>query len=238
MPKDQKKKKDPKLRKLTGQQRRAVEYRAKPTCENNQDAVLHGYPKAKKWAKNTLQRFSSDLFRKPNVAYQLEKEYERIRAIDNRKNDLTADMIINEFRAIAMAKLTDVVQYTTKLNRYKQTVYVMTMSEFDKISDATKSAIKKMKIKTIPAKVDGTEDEWHEIQEIEFEMLPKQPALDSLAKYFNLYVEKLEVHHTGAVAHVHTTVEELRTLFESMNPDERAAHMDKLIDKLGGDDEE
>lgn len=232
---NKKTKKDPKLRTLTGQERTAVEYRAQPTCQHNSEAVLHAYPKSKNWTQNTLARFACDLFKRPHVAYQLEREYERIRAIANRKNTLTADMIIGEFQAIAMANLTDIVQYEKKKNRYGQDVYVMTMTEFDKLPDDAKKAIKKIKMKTIPAKVDpGDPDtEWHEIQEIEFEMLPKQPALDSLAKYFNLYVEKIEMHHTGAVAHVHTTVEELRTLFESMSPEERASHMDKLIDQLG-----
>jgi hypothetical protein len=235
MPKKKKRKKDPKLRMLTGQQRRAVEYRAQPTCENNVEAVLHAYPKSKNWTPNTRGRFSCDLFKKVHVAYALEKEYERIRAIANRKNALSADMIIDEFRAIAFANITDICQYEKRKNQYGHDVYVMTMSEFDKVPDATKSAIKKMKIKTLPVKCDG--ETIHEIQEIEFEMLPKQPSLDSLAKYFSLYQDKLEVHHTGSVAHVHTTVEELRTLFEAMTPDERAKHMDKLIDSLGGDEE-
>ena len=93
-----------------------------------------------------------------------------------------------------------------------------------------------MKMKTRPVKSEENgEETWHEIQEIEFELYDKQKALDSLAKYFDLYVERLEVHHTGAIGVVHTTIQEMRTLFDAMTPDERATHLSKLIDAMAID---
>ena len=109
----------------------------------------------------------------------------------------------------------------------------MKISDYDTLTDDTKKALKKIKIRTKPVKEgEGEEATWHEIQEIEFEMYDKQKALDSLAKYFDLYVEKLEVHHTGTVGVVHTTMQEVKVLFDAMTPDERAGHLSKLIDVM------
>jgi len=221
-------------KKLSMQQRQAVEERAKPDCPNNIAAVEIAYPKSKKWTRNTIARFACDLFKKPHVAFALEREMDKIRQDGRKHTALSAQRVIDEFKAIALASLPDIVQYEKKKGRGGVEIYVMKMTDFDKLTDETKRAIKKIKIKSKPTKsLDETgEETWHEIQEIEFEMYSKQAALDSLAKYFDLYVEKLEIRHTGSVGVIHTTIQEMRTLFDSMKPEERAEHMNKLTETM------
>jgi len=221
---------DPSRRKLTDKQRKAVEERAKPDCPSNVAALRLAYPKALGWSPSTQAQYASELFNKPNVLRALEKEMDKLRSRGRNKTALSAQRVIDEFKYLALASITDVVQYEKRKNRYGVDIYVMKITEFDKLSDDTKRAMKKIKIRTKPVKEgEGEEVTWHEIQEIEFELYDKQKALDSLAKYFDLYVEKLEVHHTGTIGHVHTTVQEMRTLFDAMTPEERATHLDKLM---------
>ena len=222
-------KKDPKMRKLSAQQRKAVEERAKPDCQTNAEAVRAAYPKSLKWKNTTVGNFASDLFKKPHIMYALEKEMDKLRSKGRNKTALSAQRVIKEFQYIALAAITDVVQYEKRKGRGGVEIYVMTMTDYDKLTEDTKRAIKKIKIRSKPVKSEENgEETWHEIQEVEFEMYSKQQALDSLAKYFDLYVEKLEVHHTGTVGVVHTTIQEMRTLFDAMTPEERAGHLDKL----------
>jgi hypothetical protein len=222
---------DPRKKQLTPQQSAAVMARAKPGCTNIA-ALLEGYPKAKNWTESTSRRYASDLFKKPHVAYALEREHDKLRSKGRRKTALSAQDVINEFKYLAFSSITDVVQYEKKMTKRGVEIYVMKITEFDKLSDESKRAIKNIKIRTKPVKHEDAEGDltWHEIQEIEFQMLDKQKALDSLAKYFDLYVEKLEVHHTGTIGVVHTTAQEMRVLFDAMTPDERAEHLDKLMD--------
>ena len=217
-------------RKLTAQQRAAVEARAHPGCKNNIEALLKGYPKAKGWSNSTRAKHASELFKKPHVALALEHEMDKLRSKGRNKTALTAQTIINEFQHIALSSITDVVQYEKKKGRFGVDVFVMKTTDFDKLSDATRRAMKKIKIRTKPVKTEGDDGTVtvHEIQEIEFELFDKQKALDSLAKYFNLYVEKIEVNHTGSVG-VHTTMQEMRVLFDAMTAEERAGHLDKLM---------
>jgi len=226
-----KKKKDPRKQRLTEQQRRAVEERAKPECTSNVQAIHVAYPKSLNWTKGTVAAFASEMFQKPHITYALDKERARIRSRTHRKSALTAQRVIDEFKAIALASLPDIVQYETKTDETGVKVYIMKITEFDQLTDDTKRAIKKMKCKTIPRRNEEGETE-HIIQEVEFELYDKQKSLDSLAKYFDLYVEKLEVKHTGNIGVVHTTVQELRELFDSMTPEERSAHLKELTDKM------
>jgi len=222
--------KDPRKRKLSDQQRKAVEERAKPDCPTNVAAIRAAYPKSCKWKTTTINKFACDFFKKPHIEYALEKEMDKLRSKGRNKTALSAQRVIDEFKYLALASITDVVQYEKRKNRYGVDIYVMKITEFDKLTDDTKRAMKKIKIRTKPVKEgEGEEVTWHEIQEIEFELYDKQKALDSLAKYFDLYVEKLEIHHTGTIGHVHTTVQEMRTLFDAMTPEERATHLDKLM---------
>jgi hypothetical protein len=223
-----------KYKKLSTQQLAAVVERAKPECPNNVAAVLVAYPKSKNWTSNTIARFACDLFKKPHVAYGLEKEMDRVRKDVRKATSITAQRIVQEFQNIALASITDVVQYETKKGRGGVDIFVMKITEFDKLDDETKRSMKKIKIRTKPVKVeDDTGDvTWHEIQEIEFEMCDKQRALDSLAKYFDLYVEKVEHHHSGVVGVVHTTMQEMRVLFDSMTPEERERHLIKLTKEM------
>lgn len=225
--------KDPKTRKLSKQQRAAVEARSKPDCKSNTDAVRAAYPKAKNWSPKTIQNFAYQLFSKPHIEHALEMERNKVRSMTRKKSALTADRIIEEFRAIALASLDEIIQYKKKVGPKGEEIYVMNMTEFDKIPEHTRRAMKKIKIKAIPKLNDDGETD-HIVQEVELEMYDKQKSLDSLAKYFDLYVEKLEVHHTGTVGHVHTTMQELRSLFDSMSPDERAQHLDKLMTAMEG----
>jgi hypothetical protein len=216
---------------LTAGEQKAVEERVKDDCNTNVEAYKRAYPKAVNWKPATVRRASCTLFNKPRVKEALEKEREKIRSVVRKKIAITAERIIEEFTALATSSISDIMQYEIKKGPSDVKIYVMKMTEFDKLTDETKRAIKKIKARAIP-KVNSEGETEHIVQEVEFEMYDKQRALDSLAKHHQLYVEKVDVHHHGTVGVVHTTVQELRTLFESMTPQEREKHMNKLIKEI------
>ena len=227
MPKKKKTRKDPAKRRLTAKELAAVEAFLDPEVKTQAAAIMRAYPRAAGWSRNTADVYACEVFQRPHVAAAIERGRERMMSNIRARTEAKAEDIINEFRCLAMARLTDVFQYHKSKDRWGRDVFKMDMTEFDNLTDQTKAAIKKVKIRAIPRK-NGLAD----IQEVELQLYDKQAALDSLAKYFGLYVERLDVVHSGAVGHVHTSIDELRALYEAMTTAEREAKFLELADKI------
>jgi len=237
------KKRGPKKTKpLTAQQQATVNAFLNPACKSPTAAVRAGYPKANNWAAPYLSKFVKEFFQKPNILDEIHRQREKLQASMRRRYTLTAERILDEMRCLALARATDVMQYERVEDRWGRVSYRMDMSDFESLTEESKAAIKKMKVRATSRDVAETYtaaelrailEEMEEggredvelrrkmrVQEIEIEMYDKQSALKDLGKYFNLFVEKIEVEHTGTVEHVHTR-DEWRAMFAEMTPEER-----------------
>lgn len=217
-------------RPITEQERAACLYRITPECKSHKDAILHAYPKAKNWDSCTVAQYAHQVFKRPQVREYLEKLYDQA----SKRAIVDAEAVVDGFNDLARANLTDLVSYTKKRGPNGEEIFVLKMGDFEEVPAHVRRAIKKLRITTKPVKNEEGETD-HVVQDIEVEMYDKQRALDSLARYFKLYNEVLEIHHTGTVQHSHST-SEMRTLFESMTQEERAEHLHRLIRKAKGED--
>jgi len=237
------KKRGPKpTRPLTAQQQATVMAFLNPACKSPTAAVRVGYPKSNNWNPSTLSTFVKDFFNKPHILHEIERQREKIQARMRRRYELTAERILDEMRCLALARATDVMQYERVVGRWGRVSYKMDMADFESLTEESKASIKKMKVRATSREVvetytadelrtileemetDGREDvelrKKMKVQEIEIEMYDKQSALKDLGKYFNLFVEKIEVEHSGTVQHVHTR-DEWRAMFAEMTAEER-----------------
>ena len=233
---------------LTEMQQRTVMAFLNPECPSKSWAVRQGYPKAKNWGPGTMGRFVTNFWRNPNVIAEIERQREKIQGRMRIRYELTAERILDEMRCLALARATDVMQYDKVVDQWGRTSYVMDMTAFDQLTEESHAAIKRLKIrarnrqvaeKYSPEALRKIADEMEKrgeleveleakmkVQEIEVEMYDKQSALKDLGKYFNLFVDKLEVEHSGSVQHVHSR-DEWRALFAEMTPEQRLEYAER-----------
>jgi len=200
-----------------------------PSVAHKSKAIKIGYPNR----KYGIAEYAKDVFARPPVKAEIARQREMIQNDVRQKATLTAPMIIEQCRRLAFADVTDVLQYQKGKDQWGRPVYSMKMTDFDALTPEIKSAIKDIKVKTIQRK---GKDELL-IQEIEIKMYDKQSALRDLGKQFNLFVETIDVNHSNTVGHVHTSMAEMRTMFETMTQDDREAWIAKRMEAKRGTNE-
>ena len=201
-----------------------------PSCASWVEAIKIGYPKR----RHRIAAYAAEVFARPPVKQELERRRKLISRNVMRHVEVTAADIIEQCRRLAFTDVTDILQYEKGKDRWGRPVYTMKMADFEELTPEIRAAIRDIKVKTIQRK---GKDELL-IQEIEIKMYDKQAALRDLGKHFNLFVEKIDVNHTGTVGHVHTTTAEMRAAFEAMSQDDREAWIAKRMETIRGEDDE
>lgn len=209
----------PRARQLTNYQMAAVMAYLDPNCNSKAEAVVKAYPKAKNWTKASVASYATELFKKPYVDAELTKQQNLMAKRQRRRYNLTSERVIDECRCLALARVTDVLQYEKVKDGHGRTSYRMQMTDFEELPDEAKAAIKKVKVKTI--QLPNEDKGMLEILEIEIQMYDKASSLRDLGKHFGLFNDKVDVNVSGVVGHVHTTLSEVRECFESMTQEKR-----------------
>jgi hypothetical protein len=233
MTKKKKQKSTPKKsygRKLTNYERAAVMAYVDPDCESRKEAILKAYPKAKGWTRASLCSWTTKVFQRPHVEAEVKKQQNLLAQRMRKRYALTSERVIDEVRCLALARMTDVFQYEKIEDQYGRTSYRMDMTDFDKLPEEAKAAIKKIKVKTVQHA--DKEEKQLEILEIEVQMYDKAASLRDLGKHFGLFNEQIDVNHSGVVGHVHTTMAEVRECFQAMTQKQREEWLETKAKEL------
>jgi len=225
----------PRKQALTKYETAAVMAFIDPKCDNRQEAVLKSYPKAPGWSKKTLGCFASTLFQRPHVAAEVTKQQNLMAKRQRRRYNLTSERVIDECRCLALARVTDVLQYEKVKDGHGRTSYRMKMTDFEELPDEAKAAIKSVKVKT--RQLPGDDEGMLEILEIDIVMYDKASSLRDLGKHFGLFIDQIDVNHSGVVGHVHSTLGEVRECFESMSQEQREEWLEVKAKELTDGDE-
>lgn len=201
-----------------------------PACKTWKAAVEIAYPNR----KGNLGGYATQVSLRPAVIAELKHQRTLIQSRVRQKTELTAEKIIEQCRRLAFTDITDILQYRKGKDPNGCPVYMMKMTDFEDLTPDIKAAIKDIEVETTQIK--GQDD--LRIQKIKIRMYDKQAALRDLGKHFNLFVEKIDVSHSGTIGHVHTSMAEMRTMFESMTQEDREAWIVKRMKTIRGEDDE
>jgi phage terminase small subunit len=100
--------------------------------------------------------------------------------------EITADRVLEEFAKIAFTNLPGIVDYSNGM---------MTISNFEELTDEQKACIKKFKVKTM-TRLDR-DGEATEVDTIELEMNDKLKALEKLGHHLGLFAPKVNAKENG-----------------------------------------
>jgi len=160
---------------LTPKQEKAcVEYLK---CHNKTEAYRRAYNCAN-MKDNTIHRSAHTLFKNPKIRTRL-AELSKTASL---RNDITIDRILQEYKKIAFTDLPGIINFGKG---------EMSIEDFQNLNASQKSCIRKFKIKT-QSELSKT-GKRVPVTSVEVELHDKQHALDMLAKYEGMMVEKKQI---------------------------------------------
>lgn len=168
-------------KKLTEKQEKCcIEYLK---CHNKSEAYRRAYD-CKKMKESTINNNAYMFFNNSDIITRL-AELSKTASL---RNDNTIDRIIQEYMKIAYTDLPGIINISNGR---------MSIEDFESLNSNQKSCIKSFKIKK--AYQMGADGKPEPIEHVEVTLHDKQHALDMLAKYEGMFIERKEVKVTEPV---------------------------------------
>lgn len=169
-------------------------------------AYLHAFPHSRKWKPATVDSRASNLLATGKIQARLTILALKVQAVAERKFEITAERILQEYAAIAFTKVTDFARWgKKKVIRHHRagkdesgnTKYVEKEVEVDYLEYTPSDQLSEVQAKAIAVPEKGMDKFGNEY--ISLKMHDRMKALEKLGQYVGLFTGKVEHTHKGNV---------------------------------------
>ena len=166
---------------------------------NGRNAYLHAFPNSRKWKPTTVDSRASRLLATGNIQARLTVLALKVQAVAEKKFEITAERVLQEYAAIAFTKVTDFARWgKKKVIRHRKAgkdeqgnpKYVEQEVEVDFLEYTPSAELTETQAKAVAVPEKGIDKFGNEY--ISLKMHDRMKALEKLGQHVGLFTGKVE----------------------------------------------